>query len=54
MLQNTFWRNAKIRLHYGNPVVDSKQRKRREKERKYNERVIEIESAIHLIIYVCH
>lgn len=42
-----FCRNTKVWFYYGNPVVDGKQRKSREKERKYNnERVKEIESAI--------
>lgn len=42
-----FCRNTKVWFYSGNPVVDGKQRKSREKERKYNnERVKEIESAI--------
>lgn len=32
---NTFCRNTKVWFYYGNPVVDGKQRKSREKERKY-------------------
>lgn len=47
LLLTLFCRNTKVWFYSGNPVVDGKQRKSREKERKYNnERVKEIESAI--------